>query len=297
MDMQLDTGSSDLYVLSFPSACLTALTKAYPASWLFSTSLPEQEGKAHTIYDPAKSDGYRRIDQATFKLRYGDDTTLSGDVGADTVEISGISVKNHIFAMPTEVSNGIHNNPADGIVGLGFQTMNSICRKDDPSAEDPGCPQGSVADARPTWFENAKRTLQHGVFTVSMKPGVPGYYEFGSVDKSAARGDIKYTPVDSSMGFWQFSSSGFKVGNGKTVSFENQTAIADSGSSLLMLEPEVVEAYYAAVPGAEQDSSGYSFPCDAKLPDFHIALGRYMGKIAGNIINYEPNPDGKSELT
>lgn len=258
--------------------------------------MPKNEQRNHKIYDPAQSLNYTHVDEATFTLKYNDNNTLSGDVALDTIEIGGIKVQNQAFAMPTEISEGIYKNPAEGIVGLGFQSKNSICNKNNTAPADPGCPEGYAADPQKTWFESAQRTMQQGVFAVNMKPGGPNYYDFGSVDRSAAKGKIQYTPVDNSNGFWQFATSSYRIGSGETVAFGHQTAIADSGSSLMNLEPEVVKAYYASVPNAVQGEVEppwiWTFPCDAKLPDFHVALGSYMATIPGHIINYEPNGDG-----
>ena len=224
---------------------------------------------------------------------------MVGDVATDTVVIGGVAVAYQAFELPTGVSSATVADLADGIVGLGFQKINSICSiGGTPPAGVPNtCPQGYVPNPRPTWFENAKGVLQSGLFTANLKNGTAGYYNFGSIDRTAAKGDIKYTAIDSSQGYWQFPSKSYKVGNGATQTNNGMDGIADTGTSLLMLDPDVASAYYAQVQGAKQDTSGYTFPCGSKLPDFTVAMGDYMATIPGDLINYAwMSHDGESAL-
>ncbi|KAL9125983.1 MAG: hypothetical protein Q9217_004898, partial [Psora testacea] len=292
LNMNIDTGSSDLYVAATSYVVLLADLKI--PRWLFSTALSNDERGNHTIYDPSKSASHISVSGATFNVSYGDDTSLTGDVATDTVIIGGVSVAYQALELPTAFSSGIIDDPSDGIVGLGFQKINSICSSGGtpPAGIPHTCPEGYVPNPRPTWFENAKSALQAGIFTVNFKQGTAGYYSFGSIDHRAAKGDIKYTPVDASQGFWQFPSTRYKIGNGETHTYSGKDGIADSGTSLLMLDPEIVSAYYAAVQGAKQDSKGYTFPCSTELPDFTVAMGDYMAIITGDVINYAPTRNG-----
>lgn len=103
-------------------------------------------------------------------------------------------------------------------------------------------------------------------------------------------GNITYTPVDNSQGYWTFSTTGYQVGD---QAFDSTaiTGIADTGTTLLMLPEAVVQAYYAQVSGASYDSTqgGYTFACDADLPDFTLGIGN-EGRIVvpGEYINYSP---------
>ena len=208
--------------------------------------------------------------------------------------IGGISVAYQALELPTSFSSGIIEDPADGIVGLGFQKINSICSLGGtpPVGVPNTCPKGYTPNPRPTWFQNAKSALQAGVFTANLKQSTAGYFNFGAIDHTAARGEIKYTPVDASEGFWQFPSTSYKIGNQATQKYKGNDGIADSGSSLMTLDPQIVTAYYANVKGVKQDSSGYTFPCNTQLPDFTIALGDYMATIEGYLINYAPTSNG-----
>lgn len=118
-----------------------------------------------------------------------------------------------------------------------------------------------------------------------------GHFTFGYINPDAYIGNITYTPVDSSDGFWTWTSSGYAVGSG---SFENTTfqGITDTGTSLLLLPSSVVSAYYVQVSNATYDSTqaGYTFPCSAVLPDFVFGVGDNGAIITvpGDYIAYAP---------
>ncbi|KAG9541917.1 hypothetical protein KCU97_g22173, partial [Aureobasidium melanogenum] len=64
-----------------------------------------------------------------------------------------------------------------------------------------------------------------------------------------------------------------------------------TGTSLLLLDPEVVQAYYSQVPSASYDSTvgGYTYDCSENLPDFAVAVGEsYMANIPGSGITFSP---------
>jgi aspergillopepsin I len=48
---------------------------------------------------------------------------------------------------------------------------------------------------------------------VSLKYHAPGTYDFGFIDSSKHTGQITYTDVDNSQGFWMFTADGYAVGN------------------------------------------------------------------------------------
>lgn len=94
------------------------------------------------------------------------------------------------------------------------------------------------------------------------------------------------------MGFWQFSVSGYKVGS-TPYSF-SLNSIADTGTTLIYLNDNVVANYYAQVSGAVDSNSagGYVFPCTATLPDLGITINGVTYTVPGNYLNYAPNDDG-----
>lgn len=140
-----------------------------------------------------------------------------------------------------------------------------------------------------TFFDNVMNNLDLPVFTADLDPDGTGVYEFGKIDSTKFVGEMAWIPVNSSSGFWQFPSAKFSV-NGKVVNNPGASqAIADTGTSLLLVDQNVAEAYYSQVKGAQLNAQvgGFIYPCNTKLPDMAVAIGdSYMAKIPGNQITF-----------
>lgn len=264
LNVILDTGSSDLYMLPSSSPIwFISLTEPL-ISWVFNTALGAADRSGRVVYNPAKSPTYKKVAGSSFAVTYGDGSQTYGTVGVDTVEVAGITVLGQVIELPSAVSSTLTKDVnSEGILGLAFSSSDSIKPK-----------------AQPTFFENAKSSLQHAVFTANLKAKTPGNYQFGVIDHTAYAGNtIHYTPVTGSSGLWEFAT---KPGS--------SPGIPDTGTSLLLLDDDIVNAYWAQVSGRSTGSQGYvTFPCSTRLPDFHIQLGRhYVATIAGKLINYAP---------
>lgn len=151
-----------------------------------------------------------------------------------------------------------------------------------------------------TFFDTAIKqgALSSNLFTVDLKKGAPGTYDFGFIDDSKHTGEITYTPVNPAQGFWEFTSTGYGVGNG---SFKKSSidAIADTGTTLVLIDDAIVADYYRSVRGAKFDNSqgGYVFPCSASLPNFVVGIESYHAVIPGSFINFAPTDNsGTSKL-
>ncbi|KAE9987808.1 hypothetical protein EG327_003632 [Venturia inaequalis] len=93
-----------------------------------------------------------------------------------------------------------------------------------------------------------------------------------------------YTPLvnQSTRGFWEFASKTATV-NGKTIQRENQqsggnSAIADTGTTLALVDDTLCKAIYGAIPGAKYDEQqqGWTFPSNttaANLPVVEFDVG------------------------
>ena len=146
-----------------------------------------------------------------------------------------------------------------------------------------------------TFFSNAIPTLASPIFTANLKKGAPGSYDFGYVDKTQYTGSITYVPVNTANGFWEFNGNGYAVGSG-TFKSEAIDAIADTGTTLLLLPQDVVTAYYAKVSGAKNSNyyGGYVYPCATVLPSITLGIGSYKAVVPGSYINYAPVTTGSS---
>ena len=93
------------------------------------------------------------------------------------------------------------------------------------------------------------------------------FYTFGFIDKKAVGGQpIHYADVDSSQGLWQFQSTTATISDRQVARFDN-TAVADTGSSLALIDDSVCAAIYDAIPGAryEPKVQGYIFPTNTTI--------------------------------
>jgi aspergillopepsin I len=241
---------------------------------VFNSRLPENQRQNRKVYDPSKSATFKEVADSTFKISYGDSSSASGGVGKDKVTIGGVVVDEQIFGVPTEVSGAfVSDTDSNGLVGLGFSSINTI---------KPG-PQK-------TFFDNVVSSLDEPVFSVRLRTNGVGEYEFGTIDHSKYKGVLAEVSVDSSNGFWQFSSAQYSIDGGSFNPINDvPEAIADTGTSLMLVSPDVATAYYNQVDGAiyAKNAGGYIYPCTAKLPSLAVAIGtEYSATVPGSLINF-----------
>ncbi|KPM38239.1 Endothiapepsin [Neonectria ditissima] len=259
LSLDFDTGSSDL--------------------WVFSTETAANEVNGQTTYSPSKSTTSKKLSGATWSIQYGDGSSSSGDVYTDKVTVGGLTVSAQAVEAAQTVSDTFTSeSDLDGLLGLGFSSINTVQPKQ-----------------QKTFFDSALSQLDSPVFTADLKHNKPGKYNFGFIDTSAYTGAISYTKVDSSQGWWQFTSAGYAVGTG-TFASSPITGIADTGTTLLLLPSKIVKAYYAQIKGARNDSSvgGYVFSCTATIPTFTFAVGSTHFTIPAAYLNYAPLEEGSS---
>ncbi|KAI5856211.1 endothiapepsin [Durotheca rogersii] len=256
LNLDFDSGSSDL--------------------WVFSTETPPSSVNGQTVYDASKSSSSKSLSGATWNISYGDGSSSNGVVYTDVVNVGGVSFETQAVEVATAVSSQFSEDANnDGLLGLAFSSINTV--KPTPQK---------------TFFENIAPNLDAAVWTADLKYHEAGTYDFGVIDKSKYTGDITYTDVDSSEGFWSFSVSGYGVGN-TTFTSSRFSGIADTGTTLALLPSRVVAAYYRQVPGAQLDprQGGYVFPCSSSLPDFVFGVEDARIAIPGRFINYAPVDD------
>jgi hypothetical protein len=122
-----------------------------------------------------------------------------------------------------------------------------------------------------------------------------GNYNFGFIDSTEFTGPITFTDVNATSGFWEFEASGFAVGN-DAVALPHR-AIADTGTTLMLLPDQIAAAYYAQVPSAVNSPTfgGWVFDCSETLPDYTASIGGYNAVVPGSLINFAPADGTTSE--
>lgn len=238
------------------------------------TLLPTQMQIGRTVYNPTQSKTFQKVQGGKFSITYGDSSYAFGTAGKDTVSIGGATVPNQVFGLPLDVSHTfVQDTFSNGLVGLGFSSMNTI---------KPG-PQK-------TFFDNVIPSLDEPVLTARLRSDGVGEYVFGKIDHSKYNGALVNVSVDSSNGYWTFQSGQYAIGNGSMQkNTRTSIAIADTGTSLMLASPDLVDAYYDQVSGSvfANHVGGYVYPCTANLPPLSVALGdTSQATIPGSLINF-----------
>lgn len=99
---------------------------------------------------------------------------------------------------------------------------------------------------------------------------------------------VNFVPVNTTQGFWQFLTSGYSV-NGKATNAPHQ-AIADTGTTLILLPDAIVQGYYSNIPSAQNSASagGYVFDCSETLPAYTAIISGYQATVPGELIKFAP---------
>ncbi|MCJ1466790.1 hypothetical protein MMC07_005410 [Pseudocyphellaria aurata] len=252
--MIFDTGSADL--------------------WLWSTELPPTVNTSgRHLYNPAKSRTFTRSAGSTWKQSYNDQiSSASGSVGTDLVNLGGLKIRNQTIQLADTLSPSFQTIPGDGLLGLAFGFINHVSPVPVATAPENLAAQGSVPKAKQIF------TTYLSSYRDAKDRDNKSFYTFGFVDQKALRGQtIHYADIDNSQGLWQFQSTSASVGDRQVALFDN-TAVADTGSSLALIDDSICGVIYDAIPGSRYDSSvqGYVFPTNTtldQLPVVKFAVG------------------------
>lgn len=251
LNLDFDTGSSDL--------------------WVFNTNLPSKEQNGQTLFDPDSSSTFATLEGSTFSISYGDGSTVAGTVGTDTVEIGGATATKQAVELATTVSSSfLSDTVSDGLLGLAYSVLNTV----EPQQQN-------------TFFANVMNDLDEPLFAADLRHNASGSYEFGAIDTSKFTGSLNYATVNTTQGFWQFSSNSFAVNGGTTTTNTGANqAIADTGTTLLLVNTDIVNAYYADITGAEynEELGGVTVPCDTDMPDISLDVGGTMATVSGDFM-------------
>jgi hypothetical protein len=96
-------------------------------------------------------------------------------------------------------------------------------------------------------------TAHLGRYKDKNAPEGQSFFTFGYIDEEVVQSTgnrLWYTPVDDSNGFWQFSST-FTLINGVAQHLPGGSAIADTGTTLALVDDATCKAIYAAIPGSK----------------------------------------------
>ncbi|KAF1979293.1 aspartic proteinase precursor [Bimuria novae-zelandiae CBS 107.79] len=259
LNLHFDTGSSDL--------------------WLWSTELdtPTQSAglSSHNIFNPKASSTFKKLPRASWRIRYGDGSTASGIVGTDNVTLGGLTIENQAIELAAQLSPEFSKGAGDGLLGLAFGTINTVKPKKVSTPVESMIEQEDIEEGEElftcclgSWRDNDE--ADHG----------ESFFTFGYIDEDVVArcgGAIHYVPIDTSRGSWQFKSESATV-DGEVVKRKGNTAIADTGTTLALVDDALCKAIYDKIPGAKFDKKvqGWVYPLDtpaAKMPKVTVAVG------------------------
>ncbi|KAK3386611.1 aspartic peptidase domain-containing protein [Podospora didyma] len=269
--VDLDTGSADTWVV-------TPGTYAPTAENTHNTSLV----KDRPSYDPAKSSTAKYVPGAVWKITYGDDSTASGDVWTDVLNVGGVSLSDATIETATLISYSLfYDNQLSGLLGLAYNL------------------HSQVTPAKPNVLSGLMDVLDKKLFAVDLHwHADDGSYRFGAVDTSAfipstspsAVDGLEYIPLLDHSRFWSINFTSIYV-QGDPVKYQSSWAsIVDTGTSIIMMPDDIAEAYYKSVPGSQKDAYDmWEYPCNGStLPDFTFGFGdnAFEVTIPGKYMNY-----------
>ncbi|KAI1327323.1 aspartic peptidase domain-containing protein [Xylariaceae sp. FL0255] len=273
--LDFDTGSADL--------------------WVFAPAVAGSGKNKHNSFDSAKSSTFKNLPGKTWQIQYGDGSSASGTCGTDTITIGGLHIKNQTIEIATKAASQFLQGASDGLLGLAFSKINTVHEGLKPDPQHTPVENMISQDDIPKTSE----LFTSAFYGSRDKEATGSFYSFGFIDEKLVKSsghDISWVNIDNSQGFWSFPSTSISI-NGKSHPISGGTAIADTGTTLVLLPDAVVKAIYAAIPGSKYDwiNQGYIFPTDVKasqIPVIDVAVGNKMFTIQKEDIAFSVAKEG-----
>jgi aspergillopepsin I len=227
---------------------------------------------SHTVYNPLNSTTAEPAGQV-FEITYGTGVA-SGIVFLDTVTVGGIQVQAQNVEAAI-VTDQVFLNPAnsfcDGIFGLWNLGNTTVS------------PGGNAMVLQDLMFGDA--SPEQKVFTALLtRPNENnGFYTFGSIDQDALSNQsinfVDVIPSGNLTGpFWTVPAFEFFV-NGQLLPNPGEFAIIDTGTTLVLVEDEILPPIYEPLGGFFDNTTGlWLFPANfsqADIPEVILPVGKY----------------------
>jgi hypothetical protein len=273
-DLQNDSlYNAEVWVGTPPQKFFLDLDTASADTWLWSTKLPEETlraaGSKHTVFDPEKSSSFEVVEGSSWNIRFGSHTYASGQiVGKDTVTIGQLNLFKQTIQLADFISPEFvrGSGATDGTLGLAWGKLSSI----EPQPAE--APVETMMEKEHTQIHETQRlfTMKLGNWNGDHDGPDQGFFTFGFINYDLVKETnmvLHYCDVDNSKGLWQYKSGSYTInGETHTRTGGDNTAIVDTGTPLVLLDDEVCNAIYAAIPGAKYDGEamGWVFPADIR---------------------------------
>jgi hypothetical protein len=208
------------------------------------------------LFDNTKSSTYKQNGQK-FQIQYGTGS-CAGYLANDNVCLGDLCINND-FGVATQLAAFFANQPMDGILGLGFQTL-AVDQVKPPVQNI--IEQHKVANSYFTvWL-----TMTHA------ENSTGGLITIGDLDKAHCSDQVDWVPLSSAT-YYQVTLDGVRVGSKgnkreRTVMARRNAAgvqaISDTGTSLIAGPNREIQQICQQLGGKLDPSQGiYAVPCDA----------------------------------
>lgn len=214
---------------------------------------------AHKLYDSSKSSTFSNAGSRSVMLSYGSGL-VSGVTSSDIIKIGSFTASRADFIQATSVSSFQAYTVSDGLFGCAYPAL--------------------LAYASPSLLNVATPLLQKlNVTQYALLLSSATLY-LGGIDTSKIIGNMVSIPLTLKT-YWQIRIDDFTIGSLK--SFGSHSAILDSGTSFLLLDPSTFNAWLASMKGITTYST---YPLIYKYDDCNAQrLPTMYLKINGNIFN------------
>ncbi|XP_061387520.1 lysosomal aspartic protease-like [Musca vetustissima] len=257
-EVLFDSGSSNLWV---------------PSSNCYANNTACQN---HNKYDSSASSTYVANGES-FSIQYGSGS-LTGYLSTDTVIVNGLTIESQTFAEAmAEPGTSFVDSSFDGILGMAYQTI-------------------AVDNVVPPFYNMfAQGLVDSDVFSFYLTRGGTsdqgGELILGGVDSSLYSGDITYVDV-SEQGYWQFEMTSADISGNNVCS--NCQAIADTGTSLIVVPEDAYFTINEAIGGSENDEGQFFVDCStvSSLPNLDLTIGGTVFTLTPDMYIVNLNEDG-----
>ncbi|KAJ2454143.1 aspartic proteinase precursor [Coemansia sp. RSA 2336] len=203
--------------------------------WIPSIECDSTACETHSRFSHSNSSSYK-TSHVPFSLNYGSGG-LIGQVGADKLHIGNVTVEDVHVGLATHMSRFFRTARFDGVFGLGFPGLSRI------------------QSQTPLYAMVQAGLLEKPIFSFWVREGHGGQHAggevvLGGVNSQRFEGDGRVLPIVRKM-YWEVELNGLLIDNYPVPSISSQTAIIDTGTSLIVLpaiDADVVNQALGAVP-------------------------------------------------
>ncbi|KAG8690536.1 hypothetical protein FRC11_010903 [Ceratobasidium sp. 423] len=252
--------------------------------WVWSSEFRARRAQLeeHHIYNPHKSETAEPLPGATWEVSYGDGSHASGDVVLDTITIGDIMIGRQAVEVSQHLSDEFLRGGSDGLLGLAFPKLNRVRPYQQKTPMQNMVEQGLVKEP---------------IFSVKLdKHDSHGFYTFGYINENIHASQLYWQEVITDNGWWEVSSLYVRIGPKIYDRGHSNTAIIDTGTTLILMDDKTIEHLYSQIPGAKLDHAlgGYVFPTNAQIPELSFSVGKWLFTIPSEDLAFSDAGNGMS---